>query len=176
MSGSTCSTDGWSIRVKTMRRELLGIVHLFSLLFIVSPRRYLVNTNMSIHWLAVFYYEHFDYRRDPFFGLYDIARHPADVVETGEGDCVDFARLAASIVYHMTPRPLALYVAVNISIHHPIRSIRTPFHVMVYDGTYTYSTRGGVTEESLVEYSRRTERTLMVRRRISGEAGPRWVR
>lgn len=97
------------------------------------------------------------YRRDPLWGLWDIARSPQAVIEKGRGDCVDYARLSASWLYHHTDRSIALYVMGRV--HNP------PGHLVTYDGDRVYST-GHVHELALEEYCARTNRIVVLRRGI----------
>ena len=97
------------------------------------------------------------YQADPLGGLWDIARNPQDVIEQGRGDCVDYARLSASWLYHHTGRPIALYVMGRV--HNP------PGHLVTYDGECVYST-GDVHAMSIEAYSSQTDRIVVVRRGI----------
>ena len=133
-------------------------------LFLASPRRYLRPVpnfdpnSFTTRWT---------YQADPLWGLWDIARNPHDVIEHARGDCVDYARLAASWLYYHTDRPIALYVMGRI--HNP------PGHLVAYDGERVYST-GRIHEESLESYCYRTNRIVVLRRGIrASSALPRWL-
>ena len=97
------------------------------------------------------------YQGDPLWGLWDVARNPHDLIEQAQGDCVDYARLAASWLYFHTDRPIALYVMGRV--HNP------PGHLVAYDGERVYST-GRVHDESLHTYAARTNRVVVLRRGI----------
>ena len=122
--------------------------------FLARPRRFLTPvpdfdpSALAARW---------QYQADPLWGLWDVARDPHTVIEHARGDCVDYARLAASWVYHHTDRPLALYVMGRF--HNP------PGHLVAYDGRYVYST-GRIHDETIREYSVRTGRIVVVRRGI----------
>lgn len=127
--------------------------------FIATPRRFLEPVDyLDMDRFA----DRWEYAQDPLWGLYDIARSPFEVLDQAEGDCVDFARLAASHLFYNTAHDIALYVAAQRRM--------PPGHVIVYDGVRCWST-GEVYEESPVEYGIRTDRDLMVRRRVRGSVG-----
>ena len=123
-------------------------------LFVAAPRRYLEPVPafdaeaIAANWR---------YRRDPLWGLWDVAHAPSEVMKYERGDCVDYARLAASWVFHHTERPLALYILGRV--HNP------PGHLVAVDGEHVYST-GHVYDLSIEEYAARTDRILGVRRGI----------
>lgn len=129
-----------------------------TLLFLARPRHYL---DPVPEFDPGTFADRWTYKRDPLWGLWDVARDPTTVLEVGGGDCVDYARLAASWLYHHTERPIGLYVMGRV--HNP------PGHLVVYDGERVYST-GRIREESLHAYSVRTGRAIVVRRGIRDSA------
>lgn len=125
-----------------------------SALFIAYPWRFL-------HPVPDFDPDEFEaawtYQQDPLWGLWDVARSPRDVIENGRGDCVDYARLSASWLYHHTDHPVALYVMGRV--HNP------PGHLVTYDGERVYS-KGKALDLELREYCARSNRIIVIRRGI----------
>ena len=123
-------------------------------LFLAAPRRYLE----QVPGFDPYDFEDsWSYQADPLWGLWDVARNPHDVITQGRGDCVDYARLAASWLFFHTDHPIALYVMGRI--HNP------PGHLVAYDGECVYST-GTVHEMSIERYSAETGRIIVLRRGI----------
>ena len=132
--------------------------------FIATPKRYLTPVP---EFRPYDFEERWSYQQDPWYGMLDIARHPHDVIESGKGDCVDYARLASSYLYYHTDRPISLYIA--------FRWNNPPGHIFATDGERVYST-GSVYEETPEEYGRRTNRAIMFRRTIRGNVGDKIIR
>ena len=149
--------------------------------FWTHPTRYLVwedtwphPMDLDIRWAP-----------DPYRGLGDIARHPESIIDRGRGDCVDYARYAASWVYHNTDLPVALYLCLNREIidyglEWPPIDVSPPAHLIVADTYGVYSLSGSERAlkrfESVGRYLHRTDRRIAVRRRIRGAHWSRVVR
>ena len=141
-------------------------------LFLAYPRRY-VRGYPGLHRVALgAFANRIRWRRDPFSGLLDIASNPWTVIEREAGDCVDFARLAATWLWTTTDRPIAIYTVWTPRW--------PPGHAIVYDGDRVYSLSArepeAIVEEDIASYLDRTGRGVAIRRRVRGTAGPAVVR
>lgn len=106
---------------------------------------------------------HFEWRADPLRGFIDIAQSPQSTLNHQRGDCVDYARLVASV---LAPDPDAdPLLAVEL-----YRWTNPVGHVVVYDrSTETIYSSGIVTDESLDTYHDRSQHDiLLMTRQIEG--------
>lgn len=112
-------------------------------LFIVDPSRYVESVPDDFD-IATWDYE---WDRDPFKGRLDFVSPVEKTIERGHGDCEDYAVVAASWL-DSRGDDYEFYVCLS---WWPPKG-----HVIVYDGTRTYSS-GVIREETVEEYAERTE-------------------
>lgn len=106
------------------------------------------------HWSETFY----DWTPDEWNGLRDFAKPPDRTVEEAEGDCEDYALVAASwaVANDRTGVGLAFCIGPK----------PWPTHVVAYDADRVYSS-GVITEQSLESFLDRTKYSRTLRRRIT---------
>lgn len=145
-----------------------GPLQIPSKCFVIYPQ-WFIESNFD--WgrvdLESFLLDEWEYEPDPLWGLIDVVQRPSDSLENPTGDCTDFARFALTWLYNETDRPLSLYLC--FTFRNP------PGHLIVYDGERTYSTAGGIEEETPAEYKERTNRGVLIRRSVRESPGPRLV-
>lgn len=129
----------------------------------LTPRRF-IDTEHCKYWrgfdLEQWSSELFTWEQDEFNGALDWVSHPMDTVGTGRGDCDDYAFVAATALFHQTERPITIAYLIDLDFSGPYLA-----HVVVYDGERVYSS-GGIIDESLPVYVRKSEYEWRVTRRL----------
>lgn len=84
----------------------------------------------------------YDWKNDPFFGLKDVIKPVDETIESGEGDCDDYAAVVASVLSKRGE---------EFTVHVCWRWWRPLFHMFVTDGDVIYSS-GQIVDKSVDEY------------------------
>jgi hypothetical protein len=110
------------------------------------PHRYI---QCSHEWLAFDLFEwsqtEYEYRRDPPGFWNDRAQRPEETVERNDGDCEDYALVAASWACSHG-RDVGLAVT-----GHSRYGVPVPTHMVAFDDTYVYSS-GVIRDQSVPEF------------------------
>lgn len=96
---------------------------------------------------------------DPWNGFVDFAQHPRDCVESGRGDCEDYALVAIS--WAVARGRDGIGIAFCWDLPHP-----WPTHVIGYDDERVYSS-GTITETSADEWVAESRYDFALRRRVT---------
>lgn len=101
----------------------------------------------------------YEWTQDPWNGVSDFAQRPAETVETGRGDCEDYALVAAS--WALVNGHEGVGLAFCWEPPYP-----WPRHVIAFDDERVYSS-GHISEESVDEWLADSKYAFAVRRRIT---------
>lgn len=116
-----------------------------SFLVYLRTRRYL---DGSFDWqdfdFEAWSEEEYTWRQDPWNGVRDFVQRPAETVETGRGDCDDYALVAASWADAVGRDGLGMAVCGNGVL---------PRHMLAFDADRVYSS-GNVRDGGLGDYLR----------------------
>ena len=128
-----------------------------TILFVLFPRKFISDLpeDFNLKYFSEFEYE---WKRDPLWGLWDIAQSPSETIEKKSGDCVDYARLASSYLVQNTNKSVEIYVLFKFSL-------REPGHMIVFDGNQTYSS-GNIRWEDVEEYADDNNYKVVFRRSV----------
>lgn len=125
----------------------------------VAPRRYLEAVPFETdHEFRTWASDHYEWTQDPWNGLRDFAKRPADTIETGRGDCEDFALVALSWAVS-DERPS---VGIGFCWAWPTP---WPTHAIAFDDESVYSS-GSITEESVDEWLDGSQYDYVLKRRV----------
>ena len=103
-------------------------------------------------------FETYEWTADSWNGFRDFAQHPRDCVDSGRGDCEDYALVAlASAVARGRP---GVGIAFCWELPYP-----WPTHVIAFDDDFVYSS-GDIVETSVDEWVRDSPYTTALRRRL----------
>ncbi len=125
----------------------------------LAPRRFLADTPFGEDQeFQMWARDEYEWTQDPWNGFRDFAQRPADTIETGRGDCEDFALVAISwAVQHDRP---GVGLAFCWEWPRP-----WPTHVIAFDAEYVYSS-GSVTKESVPEWLDDSRYDYVLKRRV----------
>lgn len=123
---------------------------------LLFPRRYL-DLDYPWHQFSITAWN-YDWREDPWGGLWDTLKPPAETVQDGRGDCEDYAFVVASAL------------CADSSVDHVELVVagkkwRTPSHVAVYADGRMYSS-GQVTYGRPSDWLARTHYDWVVTRKL----------
>lgn len=104
----------------------------------------------------------YDWTRDPWNGFRDFAQRPPDCVDTGRGDCEDYALVALSWAVANDRDGVGLGFC--WAPPYP-----WPRHVIAYDDERVYSS-GRIRETSIEEWLADSRYSYVLKRRVSGGA------
>lgn len=123
------------------------------------PRRYVETGPIWAEFdLRTWAREEFHWTQDPWNGLRDFAKRPAETVEAGRGDCEDFALVAASwAVAHGRAR---VGIAFCWETPRP-----WPTHVIAFDDDAVYSS-GRISETTVASWVDDSRYDFAVKRRV----------
>lgn len=109
-------------------------------LFIAFPKRYLkpLPDDFDVYKFSNVEYE---WTSDRLNGYADFSADPLDTIESGAGDCDDYARVIASWLYYETDRPIYLGL------------MWSPGHLVVSDGDRVYSSGIVVSDTTIEEFA-----------------------
>ena len=124
-----------------------------------APRRYVGRGSRWGGFDFEAWSNRYEWRQDEWNGWLDVARRPDDTVEAEEGDCEDYALVAASWALATGRTPVGLGFCFTGRL--PI-----PRHAIAYDRERVYSS-GEMREETVDDYVDRTEYRWVVRRRLA---------
>lgn len=101
----------------------------------------------------------YEWKNDPWNGYRDFAKRPAETVSDGEGDCEDYALVAASWALSQGHQGVGLGFCWK-------RPYPWPRHAIAFDNDYVYSS-GKICQESVGKYIDRSQYDYCLRRRLS---------
>lgn len=101
----------------------------------------------------------YKWKQDSWTGYRDFAKRPAETISDGEGDCEDYALVAASWALAQDRQGVGLGFCWK-------RFDPRPRHAITFDDELVYSS-GKITRESVEEYLRRSPYKYCLRRRLS---------
>lgn len=102
--------------------------------------------------------EFYDWTQDDWHGLKDFARPPRETVDSGRGDCEDYALVAASWAVANERPDVGLAFCID-------ETVPWPSHVVAYDAQRVYSS-GVIHERSLESYLADSAYVRALRRRV----------
>lgn len=127
---------------------MLRLIRRWSSWWLIFPRRYIDTDYPWENFDLEEWSKDFEWELDPWDGVYDHAQYPAETVEKGSGDCVDYAAVAASYLYATTDHELTL-------CYHAGRKGRSvQAHMTIFDETAgTLYSSGRIREMTPDEYN-----------------------
>lgn len=124
------------------------------------PNRYIDRSNFWIDFnLQKWSSEIYKWKQDSWNGYRDFAKRPAQTISDGEGDCEDYALVAASWALAQDHRGVGLGVCWK-------RLDPRPRHVIAFDNEFVYSS-GDIRQESVEEYISRSQYSYCVKRTLA---------
>lgn len=129
-------------------------------LTILIPARYVDRsdfwTELNIEeWSS----EVYKWKQDPWKGYRDFAKRPVETISDGEGDCEDYALVAASCALTQGQQGVGLGFCWK-------RFDPRPRHVIAFDGEFVYS-EGEIRRESVEEHIDRSQYDYCLRWKVS---------
>lgn len=103
-------------------------------------------------------HEEYEWTQDPWNGLVDVAKRPADTVAAGRGDCEDFALVAIS--WAVAQGRSGVGIGFCWEWTRP-----WPTHVIAFDDEYVYSS-GAIIETSVDAWLEDSSYVYVLRRRV----------
>lgn len=130
----------------------------------VAPRRYAEGSGDEARFWSAFDIEEwarqqYDWTQDPWNGFLDFASRPRETIETGTGDCEDFALVAISWALAQDREGVGL--AFCWEFPYP-----WPRHVIAFDDERVYSS-GNIVETSVDEWVESSKYEFSLRRRVT---------
>jgi len=101
----------------------------------------------------------YEWTRDPWNGVVDFAQHPQETVDSGQGDCEDYALVAVSWAVAHGRQGIGLGFCWELP--YP-----WPRHVIAYDDERVYSS-GHVSEKNVDEWIDDSKYRFVVQRRVT---------
>lgn len=128
--------------------------------FVLAPRRFLSDDGRIRFTLDWWSREIYEWEQDDWNGLKDYVQRIETTVETGTGDCDDYALTALDYLHRNTNHEIELVIA--------YRLWKPQGHLLVYDVTEerTYS-NGNIRDEPISEYRKREDYGWYWRRRVT---------